>query len=138
MQNAFVGNREAPTKKELSSALGKMHGIWKDLIAELRRDLQLDAQEWKTHATKAGWSLRLLRKKRNIIYLAPAGGGFSAALVLGDKAIAAAKNGDYPARVHELIATAKRYPEGSAIRIEVRNADDVETVKTLAKIKVEN
>ena len=138
MRNAFAGKNEAPKETELASMLGRTYGIWKDLLTELRRALQLDGQEWKTHSTKAGWSLRLLRRKRIILYLAPGRGCFSAALILGDKAIAAAKNGTHDARVQKLIATAKRYQEGSAIRIEVRGADDVEAVKVLANIKIEN
>ncbi len=37
-----------------------------------------------------------------------------------------------------MIDEAKRYAEGTAVRIEVREAKDVTTVKMLAKIKLEN
>jgi len=138
MQNAFIGKRKAPTEKELADALGKVYPIWKDLIVDLRRDLKLDGEEWKTYSIKAGWSLRLLQRKRNIIYLAPESGCFGASLILGDRAMTAAKSANLPARARDLLTNAKRYPEGTAVRIEVLRAKDVEVVKALAKIKVQN
>lgn len=40
--------------------------------------------------------------------------------------------------VLKIIDEAKRYGEGTGVRIEVHEARDVELVKTLARIKVEN
>jgi hypothetical protein len=37
-----------------------------------------------------------------------------------------------------MIDEAKRYPEGSAVRIEVHDLADADIVKTLTKIKFEN
>jgi hypothetical protein len=37
-----------------------------------------------------------------------------------------------------MIAEAKRYGEGTPVRIEVSKPEDLEPVKTLAKMKVEN
>ena len=37
-----------------------------------------------------------------------------------------------------LIVESKRYPEGTAVRIDVRSESDLQTVKKLAKIKIEN
>ncbi len=85
-----------------------------------------------------GWSLRLQAKKRNIVYLGPRDGWFLASFALGDKAIAAARKSDLGAAVSLIIAESKRYPEGTAVRIEVRSESDLQTVKRLAKIKIEN
>jgi len=38
----------------------------------------------------------------------------------------------------KIVDEAKRYAEGTAVRIEVRAATDTNVVKTLAKIKLEN
>lgn len=135
--NAFAGHAKRPTESELASVLGGAKVLWHKLVAELKRDLKLDDEEWKSSSVKAGWLLRLQLKKRNIVYLGPRTGFFLASFVLGDKAIAAAGKSKLPRRVLK-IDEAKRYPEGTAVRIEVREAKDVDVVKTLAKIKLEN
>jgi hypothetical protein len=136
--NAFAGHTERPTSQALASALGQADGLWQELVADLKRDLKLDGEEWNTYSVKAGWSLRLQWKKRNIVYLGPRDGCFLASFVLGDKAVAAARQSELPPRVLKMIDEAKRYAEGTAVRIEVREAKDVTTVKMLAKIKLEN
>jgi len=82
--------------------------------------------------------MRLSLKKRNIVYLGPREKWFLAAFALSDKAVAAARKSALPAEVLQNIAQAKRYPEGAAVRIEVRKPQDAAIVKTLAKIKIEN
>ena len=138
LPNAFAGHAKQPTEKELASALGQTDVLWKELVTNLKRDLKLDGEEWNTYSVKAGWSLRLQLKKRNIVYLGPRAGCFLASFVLGDKAVAAARKSGLPSRVLKMIAAAKRYPEGTAVRIEVHDSGDASVVKTLAKIKVEN
>jgi len=136
--NAFAGHAKRPTGKELASALGRADGLWQELVTALKHDLKLDGEEWSTYSVKAGWSLRLQLKKRNIVYLGPRDGCFLASFVLGDKAVAAARKSELPPRVLKIIDEAKRYAEGTAVCIEVREAKDVNGVKMLAKIKVEN
>ena len=137
MQNTFAGRSERPTQDDVALALGKSQILWQLLVSDLKRDLDL-TEEWGSSSTKAGWSLRLQRKKRNIVYLAPGGGIFQASFVLGDKAITVARTTKLPRRVRQLIAKGKRYPEGTAVRFEVQRPEDVQAAKMLARIKAEN
>jgi hypothetical protein len=118
--------------------LGNSWVLWKQLVAELKEELKLDGEEWSSSGLKYGWSFRLQVKKRNIVYLGPRSGAFMASFVLGDKAIAVARKSNLPAYVLKMIAAAKRYGEGTPVRIEVSKPEDLVPVKTLAKIKVEN
>lgn len=136
--NAFVGRKLKPSDAALASALGASLALWNKLVSELKRELKIDTAEWHTASAKWGWSLRLQLKRRNIVYLGPRQACFLAAFALGDKAVAAARNGDLPADVLKTIAGSKHYAEGTAVRIEVRTGDDVEVVKKLAKIKIAN
>jgi Protein of unknown function (DUF3788) len=137
MPNAFAGRSEPPSQAEVTLALGKSQSLWQELVSDLKHDLGL-AEQWGSSSIKAGWSLRLQSKKRNIVYLAPGRGSFLASFALGDRAIAAARQSKLPARVLKIIAEAKRYAEGTAVRIEVQKPGDVAAVKILAKIKLEN
>jgi hypothetical protein len=82
--------------------------------------------------------MRLQLSKRNIVYLGPRQGWFVAAFVLGDKAVAASRKSALPPAVIQNISNSKRYPDGTAVRIDVKNPQDMEIVKMLAKIKIDN
>jgi hypothetical protein len=137
-ENVFAGQATSPTERELASVLGRGHSLWLNLAADLKRDLKLDGEEWNSYSVKAGWSLRLQSKNRNIVYFSPRTGWFLASFILGEKAVAAARKSKLPVRILKMIDEAKRYPEGTAVRIEVHAAADADIVKTLAKIKFEN
>ena len=136
--NAFAGQAECPTPKAVEATLGKSCPLWKQLVADLQGELELDGEEWNSSGIKYGWSLRLRLKKRNIVYLGPRFGSFMTAFVLGDKAVAAARKSKLPADVLKLIAQSKRYAEGTPVRIEVSQPEHLQLVKILARIKVEN
>lgn len=137
-ENPFAGQAKKPTEKGLATILGPSLPVWNELIEDLQRDLNIDTADWHSAGMKYGWSLRLQLKKRNIVYLGPRNGWFLAAFALGDKAIAGCRNANLPSRVLKTISEAKRYPEGTAVRIEVRTPEDAAVVKALAKIKIEN
>ncbi len=112
--------------------------MWDELAAILEKELGLDAQEWNSYSPKAGWSLRLRRKERNIVYLSPHRGCFTASFALGYKALQAARAQGLPAPILKILKEAKRYAEGTAVRITVKAAADLEVVKKLAMAKLEN
>ena len=135
LTNAFIGAAKQPTEKELATKLGGAKLLWDELLAGLT---QCDGAEWGSSSKKMGWSLRIKRKDRIIVYLAPSEGCFLASFALGDKAMQAARATMFPAAVMKVLKEAKRYAEGSGVRIEVHSSADVNSVLKLAKIKVEN
>ena len=136
--NAFVGQTQPPTDTAVRSALGDSYALWKQLVSELKQELKLDGEDWHSSGVKYGWALRLQLKKRNIVYLGPRAGSFMAAFVVGDKAIAEVRKSKLLAELLQTIAKTKRYGEGTPVRIEVRTPQDLDAVKIVAKIKVEN
>ena len=136
LPNAFIGKPHPPTDSELAKALGPVKALWDRLLAELAGQHKLTVQEWNSYSPKAGWSLRLKNKDRNILYLGPCEGVFRVAFVLGDKAVAAARESDLPQNVIKLIDGAKRYAEGTAVRFETMKAKDIDSVVKLAGIKL--
>jgi len=136
-RNAFIGQAQEPTDRELATVLGAAKARWDQLIAGLTGEHKL-TREWNSYSIKAGWALRLKRESRNIVYLSPSQGGFMASFALGDKALLAARASKFPPHVMKIIAEAKRYVEGSAVRIIVSGSEEVAVVERLTRIKLEN
>ena len=138
LPNAFIGKAEPPGAAELAAALGPTAPLWERLVADLGREHGIVDLEWHSYSRKVGWAAKLKKGDRTILYLAPCGGSFRASFALGDKAVAAAKESKLPAAVLKLIAEARRYAEGTAVRIDVKKAGDVAVVMKLAVIKMEH
>ncbi len=136
--NAFIGMPTSPDERELAEALGPAKALWDELTDGLSAGLGIDAAEWKSYSPKSGWALRLFHKKRAIVYLSPARGWFLASFALGEKAVRAALGTGLPAPVVKIIEEAKRYVEGTAVRIEVKQPADLAVVLTLSAVKRDN
>ena len=136
--NAFIGKVKKPTEEELAAALGPAKAVRDRFIAELAGENGVDGEEWSCYSRKAGWSLRLKRKKRTIVWLAPCQGCFRVAFILGDKAMKAARECPLPKRVMKILEEAPKYPEGTGVRIAVKGAKDIAVLKKLAAIKLAN
>lgn len=137
LPNAFIGKPEKPEEDQLTAALGNAKVLWDQLIARLAAECNLVVQEWNSYSPKAGWSLRLKVKKRNILYLGPYQGGFRVAFILGDRAVEAARQSTLPRKVVRIVEEGKRYPEGTAVRLDVTRAQDIAAIVKLASIKLQ-
>ncbi len=137
--NAFLGKLQPPSNAEIAAALGPATALWNEVVDRITRDDAITAQEWKGVCVKKyGWSLRLLHKKRSIVYLNPCTGCFRVAFVFGDKALEAVRGESFPESVAKVIATAPKYPEGTGVRLLVKRHSDLPAVFKLAHIKQAN
>ncbi len=134
----FRDRSRIPTDPELEAALGSSVEMWRSLVAALSRDFDPLAEEWSFAGKAHGWSLRVAHRGRAIVYLAPLAGRFRASLALPERAMPAALSEDLPAPVLAVLATAPVYPEGRAVRLDVRTPEDVESVVALARIRMTN
>lgn len=135
--NAFIGKTNEPTRAEVEEALGAKVKLWDDFIDWMREKEGVSDQEWKGVAVKKyGWSLRLKKKGRNIIYLSPGKDCFMASFVLSDKALAEAKKAHLAKSVQDALEAAPRYPEGNGLRLLVQRATDVSAIRKIAAIKI--
>lgn len=136
--NAFAGRTSQPTPEEVEAALGASFAAWKQFVAWIEHEKGVTTEEWKSDAPKYGWSLRLKRKDRTIVYLAPCEGCFRAAFVLGDRAMEAARHARFPRKVAETIAGSPHYGEGTGVRLIVKKPTDLPAIRILAEIKLAN
>lgn len=130
--NAFIGRATKPRDADVAAAVGSAKKLWDRAVSELEAEYELKP-EWNSFSVKYGWSLRMKKKDRNIVYLSAYEGGFAAQSILGEKALAAAR-ANLPASVFD---GAKKYPEGTAIRVEMRSVADLAVVKKLVEAKME-
>jgi hypothetical protein len=138
LPNAFIGKAKKPTAGELAEALGSAHAVWGQLLTQLADDLEVNIHQWNSYSPKAGWSLKVKQGDRTILYMSPCSGSFRVSFALGDKAVKAALQSDLPRGMLRIIKEAKRYAEGTAVRIEVRAVSDLDAILKLANFKVAN
>lgn len=126
-----------PSDAAVAQALGPTITAWNDLRRQAGREFAPLVEEWVFSGRKHGWALRLKQKQRAVLYLKPLEQCFRASLALGPKAVALAHARKLPADVLRLVDEAEQYPEGKAVRIEVRGPDDVRIAMQLAAVKLQ-
>jgi hypothetical protein len=136
--NAFIGKPGEPSATDLEKALGPAKLAWDRLIADLEGEHGVAGREWKSYSAKSGWSLRLKRGSRTIVWLAPCSGCFRVAFILGDKALHAARQSGLSASALAILDQAEKYPEGTGVRLLIKCPGDLSTVRKLALAKLEN
>ena len=137
-ENAFIGKTQPPTEAELAAALGPALPHWRQLLADLTKEWGANLQEWNSYSPKAGWSLRVKRKDRTIVWLSASTGCFTAAIILGEKAVRAARQSPFSDELLPMLNEGKKYPEGTAVRFVVKTAKDLKPIDQFAAIKVAN
>lgn len=73
-----------------------------------------------------------------MFFFVPLKGSFQVSFVFGDKAVAAVEKSGLPKGLITELKNARKYAEGRGLRIDVRNSADLEHIKKLVEIKVNN
>ncbi len=136
--SAFDDKTREPRSQELDDVLLGAAGLWQELISSLGSEFEPLAEDWVFSGKKWGWALRLKQKKRAVLYMTPARGFFLVGFALGKKAVAAARASGLPAPVLEVIDESRQYAEGRAVRLEVRERHQLESILEIARIKMTN
>ena len=67
--SAFGDKAVMPDDNAVSAVLGDTANIWDELRAYVTDNYPNVAGEWKHYGKAAGWSYKLLSKKRNLLFL---------------------------------------------------------------------
>jgi len=134
--SAFDDPEAPPSERDLSRRLGAAAPAWDALLSKLRLDVDGLEEAWGFAGAKFGWSLRVKRKERVLLYLTPVDGSFLAGIVLGEKAVAAARGAGLPDALLARIEAAPRYAEGRGLRVPLGPGDDVEPIRRLVALKL--
>jgi len=134
--SAFDDKALEPTNADVAEVLADSAHLWTDLKDLMASKFDPLAEDWTFSGKKRGWSLRLKHKKRAVLYMTPSTGFFYVGFALGEKAAAAAQSSKLPQSVLEIIDSSQKYAEGRAVRFEMRSAEDLDTVASIAAIKM--
>jgi hypothetical protein len=134
--SALTNATASPTHDDVARVLGPVLPLWDDLVDRLDDRWGPLTPVWKHAGAKYGWSLRLKRRDRTLVYLIPTEGGFLAALVFGERAVDAIRAARLPAAVKRLVEQATPYVEGRGIRLAVRSPATVRLVERLVALKL--
>ena len=136
--SAFDDKAHPPSPAELDAMLGRSAALWRRLVDEVQLAHGPLEELWNFAGPKFGWSLRLKDRKRVVVYVTPERRHFLAGLVLGEKAVAAARTSDLAPAIVRQIEEARSYAEGRGVRLEVRTAADLADVLKLLAIRMSN
>ncbi|HEX7678287.1 MAG TPA: DUF3788 domain-containing protein, partial [Thermoanaerobaculia bacterium] len=125
-----------PNGAALRRVLGTAASPWDDLVAHIKETYPPVGETWNFAGPKYGWSLRLTKPERVILYLIPQEGRFLVGIVLGTKAVSAAHDAALPASVLKAIDEAPRYAEGTGLRLPVSEAGHLPPIRKLAALKM--
>jgi len=138
MAGLFTDKSTKPGIEMLSKVLGPAAKHWESIRGTIEQRYGPLTEEWKYYSLASGWTLKVLRKKRNLFFFAPCEKHFRVAFIFGDKAVRAVETSNVPTALIRELKSARKYAEGRGVRIEVRSSRDVATVLTLVDIKINN
>ena len=127
-----------PSDADITATLGPSRSLWDDLRQQVCRDFAPLTEEWVFSGRKHGWALRLKRRDRAVLYLKPLEHSFRVSLGLGPRAVEGARRSKLSAPILRLIDEAVQYPEGKAVRLEIRSPRDIRVALQLVAVKLDD
>ena len=137
--SAFDDKTIIPDDGMISDALGETAPIWYELRSYVEETYPNVIGEWKHYGKAAGWTYKLVSKKRNLLFAVPMNGCYRVRIVLGEKGCACVEaDSELPVEIREAFRNAAPYTEGRSVDIDIVSSEQLEAVKRLLKIKYEN
>lgn len=136
--SVFLDKSKRPGEHDLSEVLGDTKQLWDQVKTYVKETVPDIIEDWKHYGKNSGWTMKLLKKKRNLFFSYPGQGHFTVVFVFGDKAVQAVENSSLPPDIIKTLKEAKKYAEGRGLPVTVKTRDDVEVVKKLITIKIAN
>lgn len=137
--NYFVNREIEPSDRDLEVALGSSYYLFERIFKYLVDTYGNIYPEWKRYSKKTGWQLKILKGKRNIMFVVPFEGSFLVYFVFGDKAVDQVLQSNLSDEIKTELQNAKKYMEGRGIEISItEDTTSVEHIIKLIEIKLNN
>ena len=108
-----------PTDEMAADVLAESLPLWNELQNYVRENYQNISTEWKHYGKSSGWVLKLLSKKRNLLFFIPRNGCFRLRFGFGEKEAACIEIADLPDEVKEAVRIATPYAEGRSVDLDI-------------------
>jgi len=127
----FDSKAVVPDDSMIADVLGESYPLWVELQNHVRDNFPNVTCEWKHYGKSSGWVLKLLSKKRNLLFLIPKSGCFRVRFGISEKAVTDVETADLPDVIKEAVRVATPYAEGRSIDLDISLND----AKVLAYVK---
>jgi hypothetical protein len=135
MNTAYFDQKEVtPDESKLKKALGGLYSAYKEVL-ELTGAYD---HEWKYYGKKFGWQLKVTHKGKALLYLIPLERSFRIGFGVRENERERLLNSSLPPKAKEELATAKKYPEGYPLRLEIKSKTDMRTVRAVLEVLKES
>ncbi len=135
MNATYFDQKEViPGESKLKKALGELYSAYKEVV-ELTDAYD---HEWKYYGKKYGWQLKVTHKGKALLYLTPLEKSFGIGFGVRENERDRLLNSSLPPKTKEELATAKKYPEGYPLRLEIKSKTDMRTVRTVIEVLKES
>lgn len=132
----FADKDKHPVDPDLKEVLSETYPVWRDIVEHFYQHYPDVSEKWNYSGKNYGWSLRIISKKRNIIYLIPCLGYFKFAFVFGKKGVDETMNSNVCVEIKNELSKARTYAEGTGFRMDVKNDKMLKDIKELIRIKM--
>jgi hypothetical protein len=130
----FVDKKEIPTQPALRKTLGAIYVVY-EVILKLT---EAYSHEWKFYGKTLGWQLKAVHKGKALFYLIPLDGAFRIAFAVRENEKRALLDSNLPFAIKEQLKSAKKYPEGYPLRLEIGNKSDMQSVRTILTVLIQH
>ena len=137
-EKVFDTKDAMPDEQMVKKALGSSYAYLENIRQFVNEEIGETVEEWKFYGKKLGWTLKKFLKKRNLFFIGMYPGYFRISLVFGERAANNVFDSDIAAALKKDLSEARKYAEGRGISIKVDNADCLDDIKELIRIKVRN
>lgn len=124
-----------PNDAMLTHELGAAMDWFNQICVFIENNFGSLSREWRYYGQKSGWVLKLIHKKRNLLFVVPLHGSFKVVFTFGDKAFYAIMDGDAPGYIQKALLDATKYSEGRTIQLHMKSDEQLHPILELIKIK---
>jgi len=124
MDRPFADAARRPTEAALASTVGRAFGRYESIL----RLAAAFSQEW-SFSKSGGWMLKVHDGRKALLYLIPLAGGFRISMAIRESERDAFLSDPDLASLREALASARKFPEGFAVQLDVDDATDFATVE---------
>lgn len=136
--SAFMDKSNPHNQQQLAIELGESFGVWEQIKSGLIAEHGALTEDWKFYPAKSWWTMKFLRKKRNLFFLTPLVGYFRITFVFGEKAVSEVEKRNLPDKIKTDLLEARKYAGDRGVSIEVKTQSQANVILERVNIKLAN